>query len=190
MIHYGGVSMPVPTGKPNARMGQTVGDMVRSLAIVLGVIGAIMLATWRPSPDPVRELDPLPLLVFANTQADFPILVPEIAGLRATSARWEPTKYSQNEPVWHVGYVTAEEEYLEITQSAASNEEYLINEIAGITADGEKSIAGQDWLVFDGSDSRALVRVTPDSTTVLSGTVSAAELEAAVASLATISPVE
>jgi len=190
MIHYGGVSTPVPTGKPNARMGQTVSDMVRSLAIVLGVIGAIMLVTWRPTPDPVRELDPLPLLVFANTQADFPILVPEIAGLRATSARWEPTKYSQNEPVWHVGYVTVEEEYLEITQSAASNEEYLINEIAGITADGEKSIAGQEWLVFDGSDSRALVRVTPDSTTVLSGTVSATELEAAVASLATISPVE
>ena len=190
MIHDGGVSTPVPTGKPNARMGQTVSDMVRSLAIVLGVIGAIMLVTWRPTPDPVREIDPLPLLEFANSQADFPVLVPQIAGLRATSARWEPTKYSQNDPVWHVGYVTAEEEYLEITQSAASNEEYLINEIAGITADGEKSIAGQDWLVFDGSDSRALVRVTPDSTTVLSGTVSAAELEAAVASLATISPVE
>ena len=60
----------------------------------------------------------------------------------------------------------------------------------GITAEGEKSIAGQDWLVFDGSDSRALVHVTPDSTTVLSGTVSAAELEAAVASLASIPLVE
>ena len=190
MIHDGGVSAPIPTGKPNARMGQTVSDMVLSLAIVLGVIGAIMLVTWRPTPDPVREIDPLPLLEFANSQADFPVLVPQIAGLRATSARWEPTKYSQNDPVWHVGYVTAEEEYLEITQSAASNEEYLINEIAGITAEGEKSIAGQDWLVFDGSDSRAFVHVTPDSTTVLSGTVSAAELEAAVASLASTPLVE
>ena len=190
MIHDGGVSAPIPTGKPNARMGQTVSDMVLSLAIVLGVIGAIMLVTWRPTPDPVREIDPIPLLAFANSQADFPVLVPQIAGLRATSARWEPTKYSQNDPVWHVGYVTAEEEYLEITQSAASNEEYLINEIAGITAEGEKSIAGQDWLVFDGSDSRAFVHVTLDSTTVLSGTVSAAELEAAVASLASIPLVE
>ena len=125
MIHDGGVSAPIPTGKPNARMGQTVSDMVLSLAIVLGVIGAIMLVTWRPTPDPVREIDPIPLLAFANSQADFPVLVPQIAGLRATSARWEPTKYSQNDPVWHVGYVTAEEEYLEITQSAASNEEYV-----------------------------------------------------------------
>ena len=190
MIHDGGVSEPIPTGKPNARMGQTVSDMVLSLAIVLGVIGAIMLVTWRPTPDPVREIDPIPLLAFANSQADFPVLVPQIAGLRATSARWEPTKYSQNDPVWHVGYVTAEEEYLEITQSAASNEEYLINEIAGITAEGEKLIAGQDWLVFGGSDSRALVHVTPDSTTVLRGTVSAAELEAAVSSLAPIPLVE
>jgi len=190
MIHYGGVSTPVPTGKPNARMGQTVGDMVRSLAIVLAVIGAIMLVTWRPAPDPVRELDPLPLFALANTQVNFPVFVPEISGIRATSVRWEPTKFSQNEPVWHVGYVTAEEEYLEITQSAASNEEYLINELAGVTAEGEKSIAGLNWLVFDGSDSRALVHVTPDSTTVLSGTVSAPELEAAARSLATISPVE
>ena len=60
LIHDGGVSTPVPTGKPNARMGQTVSDMVLSLAIVLGVIGAIMLVTWRPTPDPVREIDPLP----------------------------------------------------------------------------------------------------------------------------------
>ena len=177
MIHYGGVSTPVPTGKPNARMGQTVGDMVRSLAIVLAVIGAIMLVTWRPAPDPVRELDPLPLFALANTQVNFPVFVPEISGIRATSVRWEPTKFSQNEPVWHVGYVTAEEEY-------------LINELAGVTAEGEKSIAGLNWLVFDGSDSRALVHVTPDSTTVLSGTVSAPELEAAARSLATISPVE
>ncbi len=185
MIHYGGVSTPVPTGRPNARMRQTVGDMVRSLALVLAVVGALMLVTWRPAPDPVREMDPLPLFTLASAQANFPVVVPEVAGLRATSVRWAPTKYSQDEPVWHVGYVTAGDQYLQLTQSAASNEEYLINEIVGLTAEGEESIAGQSWLVFAGANSRALVNVTPESTTVLSGTVTLPELEAAANSLVT-----
>lgn len=175
--------MPVPTGKPNARMRQTVGDMVRSLAVVLGVVGVLMLVTWRPAPDPVRDLDPLPLLTLANGQAEFPVVVPEIEGLRATSVRWEPTEYSQEEPVWHVGYVTVGDAYLKITQSAATNEEFLKNELVGVTPQGEKSIASQSWLVFDGPDSRALVNVTPEVTTVLSGTVTFTELEAAANSL-------
>ncbi len=185
MIHYGEVSTPVPTGRPNARMRQTVGDMVRSLVLVLAVVGALMLVTWRPAPDPVREMDPLPLFTLASAQANFPVVVPEVAGLRTTSVRWEPTKYSQDEPVWHVGYVTAGDQYLQLTQSAASNEEYLINEIVGLTAEGEESIAGQSWLVFAGANSRALVNVTPESTTVLSGTVTLPELEAAANSLVT-----
>ena len=164
-------------------MRQTVGDMVRSLAVVLGVIGLIMLLTWRPSPDPVREVDPQPLFSLASGQANFPVVVPEIEDLRATSVRWEATQYSRDEPVWHVGYVTAEDEYLEITQSAATNEEFLKNELIGLIAEGEETIANESWLVFEGPDSRALVNVTPEATTVVSGTVTMPELEAAVNSL-------
>lgn len=185
MIHYWGVSTPVPTGARNARMRQTVGDMVRSLAVVLGVIGLIMLLTWRPNPDPVREVDPLPQFSLASAQADFPVVVPDIEGLRATSVRWEPTQYSREVPVWHVGYVTSGDEYLEITQSSASNEEFLENELIGIVGEGEKSISNENWLIFDGPDSRALVNVTPEVTTVVSGTVTLPELEAAVSSLST-----
>jgi hypothetical protein len=185
MIHYWGVTMPVPTGKRNARMRQTVGDMVRSLAVVLGVIGLIMLLTWRPTPDPVREVDPLPQFSLASGQADFPVVIPDLEGLRATSVRWEPTQYSRDEPVWHVGFVTEGDEYLQITQSSASNEEYLKNELTGIFPEGEKLISNENWLVFEGPDSRALVNVTPEVTTVVSGTVTLPELEAAVNSLTT-----
>jgi hypothetical protein len=185
MIHYWGMSTPVPTGKPNARMRQTVGDMVRSLAVVLGAVGLLMLVTWRPAPDPIREVDPIPVLTLANAQAEFPVVVPEIEGLRATSVRWEPTQYSQEEPVWHVGYVTVGDEYLKITQSAATNEEFLKNELIGVIPEGEKLIANKTWLVFDGSDSRALVNVTSEATTVVSGTIPMLELEAAVNALVT-----
>ncbi len=166
-------------------MRQTVGDMVRSLAVVLAVVGVIMLVSWRPAPDPVREVDPLPLFTLASAQAEFSVVIPEVEGLRATSVRWEPTQFSQEEPVWHVGYVTAGDQYLKIAQSAATNEEFLKNELVGITAEGEESIASASWLVFNGPDSRALVNVTPESTTILSGTVTLPELEAAANSLVT-----
>jgi hypothetical protein len=190
MIHYWRVTTPVPTGKRNARMRETVGDMVRSLAVVLGVIGLIMLLTWRPNPDPIREVDPLPQFSLAGGQADFPVVFPQLDGLRATSVRWEPTQYSRDEPVWHVGFVTAEDEYLEITQTSAANEEFLKNELTGIFGEGEKLIANEKWLVFEGPDSRALVKVTPEVTTVVSGTVALPELEAAVKSLTTTPDLE
>ncbi|MFM7597881.1 MAG: DUF4245 family protein, partial [Actinomycetota bacterium] len=47
-----------PTGRPNARLFQTVRDMVISLAVVLGVIVVVLLLTLRPQPDPVRVVDP------------------------------------------------------------------------------------------------------------------------------------
>lgn len=185
MIHYCLVTTPVPTGKRNARMRQTVGDMVRSLAVVLGVIGLIMLLTWRPNPDPVREVDPLPQFSLASGQADFTVVVPQVQGLRATSVRWEPTQYSQEEPVWHVGYVTVGDEFLKITQSATTSEKFLNNELLGANAEGEKSISNESWMVFEGPNLRALVNVTPEVTTVVSGTVTLPELEAAVESLTT-----
>jgi len=80
----------------------------------------------------------------------------------------------------HVG-----DEYLKITQSAATNEEFLKNELIGVIPEGEKLIANKTWLVFDGSDSRALVNVTSEATTVVSGTIPMLELEAAVNALVT-----
>lgn len=166
-------------------MRQTVGDMVRSLAVVLGLIGILMLLTWSPTPDPVREVDPIPVLTLATGQASFSVVVPDIDGLRATSVRWEPTQYSREEPVWHVGYVTEGGEYVKITQSAATNEEFLKNELVGVTPEGETSIGSRTWLIFEGDNSRALVNVTAEATTVLSGTVTLLELETAANSLAT-----
>jgi hypothetical protein len=190
MKHYWVVTTPVPTGKRNARMRHTVRDMVLSLAVVLGVIGLIMLLTSTPNPDPVREVDPISTFTLASAQASFPVVIPELDGLRATSVRWEPTQYSQSEPVWHVGFVTASQEYLQVAQSATTDEKFLSNELLGVTASGEETISGQSWLIFDGGNSRAMVNVTPKATTVVSGTLELVELKEAVESLKTLPVVE
>jgi hypothetical protein len=167
-------------------MRQSVGDMVRSLAIVLLAIGAIMLVTWRPQPDAVRVVPIDQQLVLAMMQADFEVLVP--VGLaddwRSTSVRWEPTEASGIAPVWHVGYVTPSDEYLQFTQIAAQVSPTDVEStsfIAEQTLSGSPSatvtVDGKEWQRWESSERSSLVRVTDSDVTVVSGTGEWSEIE-------------
>lgn len=183
MLHDGAMTDPVPTGKSNARMKQTVGDMVRSMAVVLAVVAALLLVTWRPDPDPVRVVDTVPITNLAVSRAEFPILVPTLDDLRATSVRWEPTRESGDVPVWHIGYVTPQDQYLQITQSTVSEPEYLEEQ----TLQGEitdiVSINGSEWQTYVAENETALVNMDNGITTVVRGTGSQADVIKAVESL-------
>lgn len=183
MLHDGVMTDPVPTGKSNARMKQTVGDMVRSMAVVLAVVAALLLVTWRPDPDPVRVVDTVPITNLAVSRAEFPILVPTLDDLRATSVRWEPTRESGDVPVWHIGYVTPQDQYLQITQSTVSEPEYLEEQ----TLQGEitdiVSINGSEWQTYVAENETALVNMDNGITTVVRGTGSQADVMRAVESL-------
>lgn len=183
MLHDVYVSAPEPTGRPNARMRQTVGDMVRSMAVVLAVVAAILLVTWRPQPDPVREVPVEPVLLIAQTQASFDVLLPDQQGLRATSVRWEPTEESGGERVWHVGFVTPEEEYLQVSQSTAASPQFLLEQTANGEPVGSVSIDGQQWQQFSYDGRNSLVALDGGVTTVVSGTGSMQSVEQSAASL-------
>lgn len=183
MLHDGGMTEPVPTGKSNARMRQTVGDMVRSMAVVLAVVAALLLVTWRPDPDPVRVVDTATIMTVASNRAPFPILVPTLDDLRATSVRWEPTNESGDVPVWHIGYVTPDDHYLQLTQSNVAEPKYLEEQ----TLNGEIveliAIDGSEWQLYRAGDETALVNMSDGVTTVVRGTGSKESLVAAVQSL-------
>lgn len=157
-----------PTGRPNARLRQTVRDMVLSLAVVFAAIAVIMGITWRPTPDPVRVVDPAPELALARAQADYPVLYPADldAAWRPTSARWEITPASTPDPAWHVGFVTPEIQYAQIGQTASEDPSYVEGQVAGAEPIGES----KGWLRYESPEQRALVRVTNGVTVVVSGT--------------------
>lgn len=157
-----------PTGRSNARLRQTVRDMILSLAVVLAAIAVILLITWRPTPDPVRVVDPTPALSLARAQADYPVLYPADldAEWRPTSARWEITPSTQPDPAWHVGFVTPEESYAQLGQSATEDPSYVADQVGGAEPAGE----WEGWLRFDSAEQRALVRVDGGVTVVVSGT--------------------
>lgn len=192
MAHDVWVSTPEPTGRSNKSLRQSVGDMLRSMAVVLGVVGVILLITWRPQPDPIREVSIEPVAAVAAAQADFPVfIVDEPHAGTVTSVRWESTPQSDGELVWHVGYVTADEEYLQLSQSLASSAAYLGEQ----TTDGEpmtdfadlpasvQGLTGEGWIPWQTPDRRSLVRDNEGSTTILTGTASWSDLADAASHL-------
>ena len=157
-----------PTGRSNARLRQTVRDMILSLVVVLAVVAVILVLTWRPTPDPVRVIDPTPALSLARAQADYPVLYPADldAAWRPTSARWEITPSSQPDPAWHVGFVTPDAAYAQLGQSATEDPSYVADQVGLSEPAGE----WMGWLRFDSAEQRALVRVEGGVTVVVSGT--------------------
>ena len=174
-----------PTGRPNARLRQTVGDMIRSLAVVLAVVFVIVLLAWRPEPEAVKVVDVAPVVALAAAGAEFPVAAPTGLGdgWRPTSARWEPTERSEGEPVLHVGYVTPGDEYAQVTQSTARSEPYFAEQADSGSPTGTQDIGGTVWQRWEGPDRNSLVLVEDPAVTIVSGTASWDELTELAASL-------
>jgi hypothetical protein len=175
-----------PTGRPNARMRQTVGDMARSMAVVLVVVAVIMLLAWRPDPEPVKVVDVAPAIALAVAQAPFTVSAPTglPAGWRPTSARWERTADSGEERVLHLGYVTPGDEYAQVTQSAAHTAAYLDEQTAGGEPAGQLPVGDVVWEQRATQDRRSLVVAGDDApVTVVSGSADWDELTELAASL-------
>lgn len=186
MAHDGRVDETVEQpARPNARMRQTMWDMVRSMAVVLVVVFAIVLLAWRPQPDPITVVDPAPVVAMAVAQADFPISAPSglPAGWRATSARWEPTPASGDDPVLHMGYVTPADEYAQVSQSRDSSAPYLAEQTAKGIPTGSQDVTGRSWQRWEADGRRSLVLQSAGVTTVVSGSASWDELVALAAAL-------
>ncbi len=172
---------PTPTGRPNARLLQTVGDMARSLAVVLAAVAVILFITHRATPDPVREVSITNPLILANISADYPILVPQSTkGYRLTSARWETTKPG----VWHLGYVTPATNYVQLEQSATTDLRFVEDQLGGTRKSGTELIDGAEWTVYAGDGKGALIRTSNGVTTAVSGTAPMDELVRVTGSLA------
>lgn len=189
MTDDGQVSDPRPTGRPNARLRQTVGDMVRSMALVLIVVGVLVLLARTPEDDPVKVVDVGGPLAVATAMAPFEVLMPtQLDGYRATSARYETTEASEPDPAWHVGWVSPDTQYVQLGQSATRNPDFLETQVRKAEPTEVVVLGGRTWQRFEsapGTDEyRALVLTDGGSTTVLGGTESWTELERVAASMA------
>ena len=150
-------------------------DLILSLAVVGVFVAFLFAVVWRPSPDPVRTVDPMPALLTAREQAEYPIYAP--TGLssewRATSARFEA---DGDATVWFLGYVTPENQYIAVAQTDGDSGDFIEEQTLEGTPDGEVTVEGQTWQRYSSADQRSLVREADGSTVIVTGSVSYEQL--------------
>lgn len=174
-----------PTGRPNARLRQTAVDMVRSMAVVLVVVFAIVLLAWRPEPEAVKVVETSSTVELAARDAQFPIVAPAglVQGWRATSVRWEPTEESESEPVLHIGYVTPGDQYAQVSVAPVIAESFLDEQTANGAPTGTQAVGDATWERWESTKRRSLVLIEGSVATVVSGGAEWSELIALAESL-------
>ncbi|MGH8823127.1 MAG: DUF4245 domain-containing protein [Jiangellaceae bacterium] len=172
-------------GKP--RGSETVGDAIRSMVALLGVIAAVVVAftVMRPEPTSPGPVDYGAALELVRAEYAYPVLAPDRVpdGWRATSV--EHSSHPTGDR-WRLGFLTAEDGFVGLEQSDGEIESYLADRLAEFGEDGTSRIAGVTWQRRIGPGDRpdrALVNVDDGYVTIVLGTEPYDVLEDFAASL-------
>jgi hypothetical protein len=153
---------------------ETVGDMVRSMLVVLIPVAFVagLVGLLRPSDPEVRDVAWQPALESAREGAGFTALGPSQvpAGWTVTRVALEPDPPSST-GVWRMNLVTDAGEYIGLVQRTGDVAGVARSEIPGYVAEEASLVAGATWqqYVEEGADEpdHALVRDTGDSVVVV-----------------------
>lgn len=161
-------------------------DVVRSIVVVLLLIGAVALyqnlLTDDPD-DPTPPVDYQTAVTAARADSGYPVLAPTGLpdGWEATNVRYTPG----NEWAWHLGVVTADEEYVGLEQARIDPDSLIEIAAEGTEATGTTEIDGVVWQVRtdESRGETTLVRQQQGVTTLVTGSASQETLEDYVRSL-------
>lgn len=169
-------------GTKSARRGPTVGDMVRSLAIILV---PLVLIYWLFTKDieeqPVQSIDYAPTLREANERAPYTVMAPEGLG-----DGWIPTQSHyfddgqlgrDGEPTqgneWVVGFISPDEVYYSVLQTDHDPAETIGELSRGGQQQGSETIEGRQWERWRSPDGRTGVLATTTDGVTLTVTADA-----------------
>lgn len=165
--------------RTRARGRQTVRDMILSMLVVSAAVLVLVLPWNRSTPDPVRVVDPAPVVAAAREAFDWPVAAP--VGLpstwRPTSARLEVAADGQG--VLHLGYLSPATMYVGLEQSATKELAFVREKTVGGKPTGTAEISGVTWDRLESPDGtrRSLVRVVDGVTYVVTGAADWSEIE-------------
>ena len=167
------------------RLRQTVRDMLLSMLVVGAVVVLIVLPWNHSNPDPVRVVDPAPVVSAARDSLDWPVLAPVVlpAGWRATSARLEIA--ADGESVVQTGYLSPAVRFVGLSQSATKELAFVRDRSSSGEPAGTTTIDGTSWDRLETTDGkqRSLVRVEGGVTYLVTGQADWSEIEAFTGSL-------
>lgn len=169
----------VSTPTTRKRRGfETARDMVWSMAAVAAGVAVILALTWRPNPDPIREVPWQPVIAAAQS-LEWNVLSPakNPQGWISTSARSEVI--GENKQSVFIGWVTASNNFAALAQAnAIDDEDWLEAQTLKGQPSGEWTDSNQQvWQQFEADMQRSLVRKENDAVYVVTGDATWAELQ-------------
>ncbi|MBB5786012.1 DUF4245 family protein [Jiangella mangrovi] len=166
----------------STRGNPSLGDILRSVGVLAGVIAAIAIVfnlLNDPEPRLPPPVDYEQALQTIRGEYDYPVLAPEPVpdGWRATSV---DVSQDSSGDRWRLGFLIDGEQFVGIEQSDGEIESYRDDRLADFVPDGESTVDGVTWerlLEDDDAPDRALVRVDGGAITIVRGTVTYEALE-------------
>ena len=161
----------VSTPTTRKRRGfETARDMVWSMAAVAAGVAVILALTWRPNPDPIREVPWQPVIA-ATESLDWDVISPSAnpEGWISTSARSE--LIGENKQSVFIGWVTDSGNFASLAQTnATQDQDWLEDQTAkGKPTSQWTDSQGRIWQEIQAQSQQSLVRATSAATYVVSG---------------------
>ncbi|HSI27080.1 MAG TPA: DUF4245 domain-containing protein [Aeromicrobium sp.] len=166
----------------SARKPSTFADVLRTVlvmaAVLLGIAVVGRVFTVDPGPPP-STLDPAEVAPHAARDAGVPLYAP-----RSLPPGWRATAAEMRGDVWHIGVVTADEDYIGMEQAQASSADTLRRFAKGSRADGDVRVGGVLWSRRTEADGDTVFLRRAGSTTLLViGSAPRQQLESYLSSL-------
>jgi Protein of unknown function (DUF4245) len=163
------------TSRARGSISASTGDLVRTVAILVGVLAVIALAVTsigRPDAYERETVDYERALTQVRADFPYPVLAPSSLpdGWRATSVSHESDAAGHR---WRLGFMIGDRGYVGLEQSDGEIVSYLSERLRDFTDDGTSVVGGVTWARMIQSTrpaDRALVLVQGDVVTIVRGT--------------------
>ncbi|MHA7155941.1 DUF4245 domain-containing protein [Arthrobacter sp. TMN-50] len=170
---------PVLTPKQAKRANSTVVGMLIAIAATFGlVLPVLLLNPTHTAETYTRDIDVQNVSAEATDSAGYAPLAPELPeGWTANFARWNAGG-SDGVPFWEVGYLTPEQQFIQLTQTDSANPTWTAQRLDEAQISGQRTIETLDWELLDSSSGDSfLTTETGDFTLILNGTADLAEFD-------------
>lgn len=181
-------SASAPAERAPSRANPSLGDILRSMVLLLALVGVIVAYQRFYTDEDVEFRAPVNVesaLTQARDAAPYEVVGPAVlpAGWEATSVRYTPGPDTR----WHVGYLTPSQEYAGLEQTDGTAAELLEEVAPGADPIGAADVSGDTWrmLLDDERGDLTLVRSASDSVIAVTGSATQEELEQLAGSLQT-----
>lgn len=172
----GGGAPAAPAGTSRGR--KNVMDMVRSLALIGGMVAVIYLLVPQTDVPVVQPVDLQGAAESAEGADDVPVVVPELGD------DWQVTSARRDRPVdaqpatWHVGYLTPSEGYAGLEVADDVDPTWVERVTSDGTEAGTQDVDGTAWTVYESQEPRrtSLLLEQDGRTTVVTGSAVLDEL--------------